>query len=126
MSKHTILVALFIISFLTFSAHAQEVKELKKTAIVTANDTIPKIVKPTDDLPVSFEKGKEYLLGGMTVTGLKKFSEETVKVFTGLRVGQLIKLPGDKLTSAIKKLYETKQFRNVDVYLLKIDGAAVY
>jgi outer membrane protein insertion porin family len=126
MSKHTILVALFIISFLTFSAHAQEVKELKKTAIVTANDTIPKIVKPTDNLPVSFEKGKEYLLGGMTVTGLKKFSEETVKVFTGLRVGQLIKLPGDKLTSAIKKLYETKQFSNVDVYLSKIDGAAVY
>lgn len=129
MSKHTTLVALFIISFLTFNAHAQEVKEVKdvkNNAITTANDTIPKITKPADNLPVSFEKGKEYLLGGMTVTGLKKFSEETVKIFTGLRIGQLIKLPGDKLTSAIKKLYETKQFSNVDVYLSKIDGSAVY
>lgn len=75
---------------------------------------------------ITFEKGKEYLLGGISVTGLKKFSEETVKVFTGLRNGQLIKLPGDKLTSAIKKLYESKQFSNVDVYLAKIDGNTIY
>ena len=38
----------------------------------------------------SFEKDKEYILGGISVTGLKKFSEETVKVFTGLRNGQAI------------------------------------
>jgi len=127
MSKHTITVVLFISSFLTFNVHAQEVKDVKKATIINAKDSIPKIVKLTDTtLPVSFEKGKEYLLGGMTVTGLKKFSEETVKVFTGLRIGQLIKLPGDKLTSSIKKLYETKQFSSVDVYLSKIDGAAVY
>lgn len=75
---------------------------------------------------VSFEKGKEYILGGITVTGLKKFAEETVKVFTGLRTGQPLKLPGDKLTSAIKKLYESKQFSNVDVYLAKVDGNTVY
>ncbi len=75
---------------------------------------------------ISFEKGKEYILGGITVTGLKKFSEETVKVFTGLRNGQVIKLPGDKLTSAIKKLYESKQFSNVDVYLAKKEENAVY
>jgi len=127
MSKHTILIVLFISSFLTFNINAQEVKSAKKTAVINTNDTIPKIKTPIkNNLPVSFEKGKEYLLGGMTITGLKKFSEETVKVFTGLRIGQLIKLPGDKLTSAIKKLYETKQFSNVDVYLSKIDGAAVY
>jgi len=75
---------------------------------------------------VSYEKGKEYTLGGISVTGLKKFSEETVRVFTGLQVGQKIKLPGDKLTSSIKKLYESKQFSNVDVYLSKIDGESIY
>jgi len=47
-------------------------------------------------------------------------------VFTGLKEGQEIKLPGDKLTSAIKKLYETKQFSNVEVYISKIDGTTVY
>ena len=52
--------------FFSFSANAQVQK-----------DTISK--------NITFEKGKEYILGGITVTGLKKFSEETVKVFTGLR-----------------------------------------
>lgn len=85
-----------------------------------------RVQKDTISKNITFEKGKEYILGGITVTGLKKFSEETVKVFTGLRNGQVIKLPGDKLTSAIKKLYESKQFSNVDVYLARIDGNTVY
>lgn len=97
-----------IVLFFSFSTNAQ----VKK-------DTISK-------QPISFEKGKEYILGGISVTGLKKFSEETVKVFTGLRNGMPIKLPGDKLTSAIKKLYESKQFSNVDVYLARVDGNTVY
>jgi len=92
--------------FFTFSANAQTEKDSLSTA--------------------AFEKDKEYILGGISVTGLKKFSEETVKVFTGLRTGQTIKLPGDKLTSAIKKLYESKQFSNVDVYLARLDGNTVY
>jgi len=104
-SATLVLIALFF----NFSATAQ-----------IKNDSI------TNNKNISFEKGKEYVLGGITVTGLKKFSEETVKVFTGLRNGQVIKLPGDKLTSAIKKLYESKQFSNVDVYLAKLDGNSVY
>lgn len=75
---------------------------------------------------IDYERGKDYILGGITVTGLQKFKEETVKVYTGLLIGQPIKLPGDKLTSAIKKLYESKQFSEVDVYLSKIDGETVY
>jgi len=94
--------------FFSFSAQAQ-----------TQSDTIT-------STNTAFEKGKEYILGGISVTGLRKFSEETVKVFTGLRNGQTIKLPGDKLTSAIKKLYESKQFSNVDVYLARLDGNTVY
>ncbi len=91
------------------------------------NDTITTITK--DSIPIkdpTLVKGKEYILGGISVTGLRKFSESTVKVFTGLKNGQPIKLPGDKLTSAIKKLYESKQFSSVDVYLSKLDGDTVY
>jgi outer membrane protein insertion porin family len=102
--------------FSTYSASAQ----VKKDSLSTVNkDTI-------SNKNISFEKGKAYILGGISVTGLKKFSEETVRVFTGLRYGQTIKLPGDKLTSAIKKLYESKQFSDVDVYLDRIDGETVY
>ncbi|WP_442267563.1 outer membrane protein assembly factor BamA [Tenacibaculum sp. ZS6-P6] len=99
------------------------------TAIANAQespkDTINPVKKDTKS-KINYERGKDYILGGITVTGLQKFSEETVKVYTGLLIGQPIKLPGDKLTSAIKKLYESKQFSEVDVYLSKINGETVY
>ena len=111
-SATIILIALFF----SFSVNAQ----IKKDSLsIVKKDTTA--IKNT-----AFEKGKEYLLGGISVTGLKKFSEETVRIFSGLKNGQAIKLPGDKLTSAIKKLYESKQFSNVDVYFLKLDGETVY
>jgi|UniRef100_UPI00404869AB outer membrane protein insertion porin family len=118
MSKHTISILLFIICFSTLQAQVQDTTAVKKSATITQKDTI--------QTPIAYEKGKEYILGGFTITGLQKFSEETVKIFTGLLNGQVIKIPGDKLTSAIKKLYETKQFSDVDVYLSKLDGNAVY
>ena len=126
MSKYTFVV-LFLASFFTMHVNAQE-NSIKKTEISSAKDTVPVIKKPitTNPTQISFDKGKEYILGGVTITGLKKFSEETVKIYTGLRNGQAIKLPGDKLTSAIKKLYDTKQFSNIDVFLSKLDGNTAY
>ncbi|WP_272151708.1 outer membrane protein assembly factor BamA [Tenacibaculum aiptasiae] len=110
MNKYSYLVVFFI-AFITASTQAQ--------------NTIPKDSTATSGV-ISYERGKEYILGGITVTGLQKFSEQTVRVYTGLIDGQAIKLPGDKLTSAIKKLYESKQFSEVDVYLSKRDGNTVY
>ncbi len=110
-----VLIFIFLVSPL--SSEAQTVKDSTSTV---SKDTIP--VQKN----ISFEKGREYILGGISVTGLRKFSEETVKVFTGLKIGQPIKLPGDKLTSAIKKLYESKQFSVVDVYLARVDDNTVY
>lgn len=75
---------------------------------------------------ITYEKGKQYTLGGITVTGLQKSSEQAIRIYTGLVDGQPIKLPGDKLTSAIKKLYESKLFSQVDVYLSKREDNTVY
>lgn len=92
------------------------------TSVLTQAQETPVINKDS----LAFEKGKEYILGDFTVLGLKKFSEQAVKVHSGLTKGSKIKLPGDKLTSAIKRLYETDQFSKVDVYLVKLDGDTAY
>ncbi|WP_456421679.1 outer membrane protein assembly factor BamA [Lutibacter sp.] len=126
MNKLNIALLLFTFFLTITSVRAQEPKKNVLKEIQIKNDSIvndsipPTIKKPT------FKKDSFYELGGITVKGLQKFEEETVKVFTGLKVGQQIKLPGDKLTSAIKKLYETKQFSNVEVYISKIDGDVAY
>ncbi len=110
MNKYSYLVVFFI-AFLTANTQAQ--------------NNNPKDSTSTNGV-ISYEKGKEYILGGISVTGLQKFNEQTVRIYTGLIDGQVIKLPGDKLTSAIKKLYESKQFSDVDVYISKLDGETVY
>ncbi|WP_372800600.1 outer membrane protein assembly factor BamA [Lutibacter sp.] len=127
MNKSNIALLLLSVFFTVNLVNAQEIKENELKEIQAKVDTIVKdSIQPTTPKTSAFIKENSYELGGISVKGLQKFEEQTVKVFTGLKVGQEIKLPGDKLTSAIKKLYETKQFSNVEVYISKIDGNVAY
>jgi outer membrane protein insertion porin family len=121
-------ISLFLFTFLFTALTLTSQETIQPTdSISTIEKSIDSVAVSTPiNSPISYNKGESYELGGITVTGLKKFSEQAVKVFTGLKAGQEIRLPGDKLTSAIKKLYEQKQFSNVDVYISKIDGRVVY
>lgn len=87
------------------------------------SDTIPKAKIPSGD--IKLDKNK-YVLGGVTVTGNETISEQSILIFSGLVNGQTLKVPGDKLTSAIKKLWNSKLFSDVDVYATKIDGNSIY
>ena len=111
------LILIFLFSTVNFTTKAQVVKD---STTIVEKDSI------TVQKNIVYEKGKEYVLGGISISGLQKFSESTVKVFTGLKIGQPLKLPGDKLTSAIKKLYQSKQFSTVEVYLIRVDGNTIY
>ena len=71
----------------------------------------------------SFEEGKQYILGGLTVTGLQSYNEQTVKSYTGLRVGQPIKVPGDEISAVIKKL---DLFSNVEMFYTKIEDNRIF
>lgn len=87
------------------------------------SDTIPKAEIPSGE--IKLDKNK-YVLGGVTVTGNETISEQSILIFSGLVNGQTLKVPGDKLTSAIKKLWNSKLFSDVDVYATKIDGNSIY
>ena len=126
MNKIQLISLLSIFSFLTISMQAQVDTlgvEVKETTLIQSKDSIVEVQTRTTDV---FEPGKDYALGGIKVNGLNRFSEQTVKVHSGLIENTKIKLPGDKLTSAIKRLYETKQFSKVDVYVSKIEGDVAY
>ncbi|MGY6649503.1 outer membrane protein assembly factor BamA [Wenyingzhuangia sp. IMCC45574] len=73
-----------------------------------------------------FKTSKRYLLGGISVSGTNQFSEASVISYSGLKTGQEIKIPGDKLTSAIKKLHKTDKFSDVEVYATKLEGNTIY
>ena len=106
-------------------AKAQEITIQNDSIALVAQDTIPKKVQTTLNAD-TFKNTKSYILGGVSVKGNQQFSDQSITVFSELIVGQEIKIPGDKLSSAIKKLWNSKLFSNVDVYATQIDGETIY
>jgi len=64
----------------------------------------------------SLETAKKYILGGLEVTGLQSYNEQTVKTYTGLRIGQPITIPGEEISSIIKKLWGLELFSELDFF----------
>ncbi|MGB0881664.1 MAG: outer membrane protein assembly factor BamA [Vicingaceae bacterium] len=77
-----------------------------------------------DDL--SYSSPKEYEIGGITVSGTNYFNPVTIRSISGLSVGERIKVPGDKITKAIRSLWEQKLFGNVSVLATKIEGDKIF
>jgi len=106
-SNYSILIAIAL--FLNIAIQAQEIK-----------------TEQVKDSVINLKKAKKYILGGISIKGNDRFSEQSIKAYAGLTVGEEIKIPGDELSSAIKKLWKSDLFSNVDVYAAKIDGKTIY
>ncbi len=70
----------------------------------------------------AFETSKRYTLGEIKVTGSTTYNEQTIITYTGLRTGQEIYLPGDKISKTIKKLWELGLFKNINFYITKVEN----
>lgn len=66
-----------------------------------------------------------YILKDIVVDGVKKYSPAQILRFTGLSKGETVDVPGQKISNAIKKLWETDSFSEVEVYVEDIDGQSV-
>ena len=62
----------------------------------------------------SFNKGNEYILNEISVSGLKSFNEQTVITYTGLRKGQKIRIPGEEISAIINKLWKLDLFSDIN------------
>ncbi len=123
-----------LLIFTLFTANAQE-KDSKNTKPTNkaVSDTIVPVKKASDTIvkiepsgPIDIQKNKKYVIGGISVKGHQTISEQSILIFSGLNTGQSIKIPGDKLSSAIKKLWTSKLFSNVEVFVTKMDKEVVY
>jgi outer membrane protein insertion porin family len=116
----------------TIKGEEKSVDSLKVKNNFSPKDSINSIgqkkdtIKKTISGPIKILKNKKYILGGLTVIGNQTISEQSILIFSGLNNGQALKIPGDKLSSAIKKLWSSKLFSNVDIFVTKIDKDAVY
>ena len=70
----------------------------------------------------TYDKGKVYSIGEITVTGVKSFSPQTVVAYTGLRKGQRIQIPGEEISATINKLWKLELFSDIEFFITKIEG----
>ena len=59
---------------------------------------------------------EKYEIGEITVSGNTSFSPLTIITYSGLKKGETISVPGEKLSNAIKKLWASNLFSSVNVY----------
>ena len=69
--------------------------------------------------------GKKYTIEDITVSGSSSFSEQTIVTYSGLRKGTEILIPGEEISEAIKKLWKSGLFSDIEIYIKDVhDGTA--
>ena len=74
---------------------------------------------------VSYSNPKEYELAEIAVSGTEFLDNNALISLSGLKIGDRIEIPGDEITSALKKLYAQGIIEDIKIYLAKVeDGKA--
>jgi len=99
-----LLVFVFVIQFVSFS-----------------QDTL------RQNLPVmNYSKPESYILGGISISGIKYLDKGILAQLTGLNIGQRIQVPGSEITNSIKKLWKQGLFSDIMVTYTRIDSGKIY
>ena len=75
---------------------------------------------------ISYANPRQYVLGGVTISGTKHLDHNTLIQISGLNIGKTIVVPGDDITHAVEKLWEQGLFSDVQITATKIQGNSIF
>jgi len=80
-----------------------------------------------DDLSkIDYERPSDYTIGGVEVKGVEFLDKNVIIMLSELEVGEKISIPGDDITSAIRKLWDQGLFDNISITASRIQGNKVF
>ena len=82
-------------------------------------------VTPNQETAAAQNQPSSYILKDIVVDGVKKYTPAQILRFTGLSKGEVVDIPGQKISSAVKKLWETESFSEVEVYVEDVERQSV-
>ena len=97
-----------------FSGSAQFRKSRDKATPVAA--------APVTEATLNYANPSEYFIAGIDITGLNVLDKNAMISLTGLKVGDKIKIPGDQIASAIRKLWKHGLVGDVSISVDRIEG----
>jgi outer membrane protein insertion porin family len=89
---------------------------------------IPLFTYAQDEVPnISYAgTAKRYEIAEITVTGVQNYDPAILVNLSGLKVGQVIQVPGDDITTSLKKYWDHGLFSDVKILAKKIEGRQIY
>lgn len=80
----------------------------------------------SEEALVDYTNPKDYIIGGITVSGAKFLDPNTLISVSGLNVNDEIKIPGERISSAIKRLMDQGIIEDVSINITKVEGKTVF
>lgn len=77
------------------------------------------------DVDLDYENPKEYILGGLTISGTNSMDKNVLAVITELDRNQKIRIPGDAITRAVEHVWKQGIFSDVELYISALSGDTV-
>ena len=71
------------------------------------------------------DANRKYEIGNIEITGLKSYNAQTVLTFTGLKSGERIYVPGQRLSDIITNLWDQNLFSDISIYVTRMEGDVV-
>jgi outer membrane protein insertion porin family len=82
---------------------------------------------PEDKLPeIFYSSPREYKIADIAVTGIDNYEDYVLIGLSGLSVGQVIKVPGDEITEALKRYWKHGLFSDVKIVATKIQSGQIW
>jgi outer membrane protein insertion porin family len=94
--------------------------------LLTCFGTFSQISLLSTSSDLRYDQPKEYEIGGITLSGIKYLDHQVLIHITGLSIGDKIMVPGEKLTEAIKKLWNQGLFSDVVLTVTRIEGNLIF
>lgn len=80
-----------------------------------------------NDIPdIDYSLPQSYVIGGITVSGVQFLDNSVLISLSGLRVGDKIQVPGEKISRAIQKLWDQGLFEDARIEITRIQGEQVF
>lgn len=98
-------------------------KNLFIAALIMLMPFLSQAQNPSD---INYGEPKEYEIADITVSGARFLDPNALISITGLKVGDRIRVPGDDITSAIKRLWDQGILGDVRISASKIEGEKIY
>lgn len=96
------------------------------TLLMAGNVAVAQIQVGNDMSDIDYSLPREYEIGGITVTGAKYVDPSVIIMLSGLQVGTTVKVPGDKITKAVKKLWDQGLFEDIQITSTQKIGGKIF